>query len=147
MGADRPAQDDAAQPLGMSELEQDEAEAAGILERLTRRANGLRSWVHRRPGGARIWRVAIALVGLIVIVGGVVLLVLPGPGWLIIFLGLGIWATEFAWAKSLLTSVQRAVANAAAWMGRQPRWLMILLGVAGVAVLAAAAVGTWMLTT
>lgn len=44
--------------------------------------------------------------GLVVIAVGVVLLVIPGPGWLIIFLGLGILAAEFAWAQRLLTAVR-----------------------------------------
>ncbi len=33
---------------------------------------------------------------------GVVMIVTPGPGWLIIFLGLGILAAEFVWARRLL---------------------------------------------
>lgn len=33
---------------------------------------------------------------------GVVMIVTPGPGWLIILLGLGILAAEFVWARTLL---------------------------------------------
>lgn len=33
---------------------------------------------------------------------GVVMLVLPGPGWLTILLALGILAAEFVWARTLL---------------------------------------------
>lgn len=33
---------------------------------------------------------------------GVVMIVTPGPGWLTIFLGLGILAAEFVWARTLL---------------------------------------------
>jgi uncharacterized protein (TIGR02611 family) len=82
--------------------------------------------VYQRPSGALIWRGAIGLTGLVVTVTGVVLLALPGPGWLIIFAGLGIWATEFAWAKSLLNSVRHAVGKWTTWIKRQPRWLTIL---------------------
>jgi hypothetical protein len=49
----------------------------------------------------------------------VAVLVLPGPGWVVIFIGLGIWATEFAWADSLLGSVRRKVASWTAWIGRR----------------------------
>ncbi len=105
----------------------------------------LRSWVHQRPNGAQIWRGGIALAGLVVIIAGVVLLALPGPGWLIIFAGLGIWATEFAWAKSLLKSVRRAVGKWTAWIERQPRWLTILVGGIGLIVFAAVVVGVWSL--
>lgn len=103
----------------------------------------LRSWVHQRPGGRRIWRVSIALVGLIVVIVGVVLLVLPGPGWVVIGIGIGIWATEFAWAKSLLTSVQHKVQNATAWIARQPRWLKFLTGAVGIVFVAAVAIVVW----
>jgi uncharacterized protein (TIGR02611 family) len=33
---------------------------------------------------------------------GIVMIVLPGPGWLTILLGLGILAAEFVWARTLL---------------------------------------------
>ena len=38
---------------------------------------------------------------------GVALLVLPGPGWLIIFAGLGLLSVEFAWARVLLARVKK----------------------------------------
>jgi hypothetical protein len=46
-----------------------------------------RSRVHRLPAGEAVWRVAIALIGLVIVVG-VILLPLPGPGWLLVFLGI-----------------------------------------------------------
>jgi len=52
-------------------------------------------------------------VGGLVTLIGVVALVAPGPGWLIIFTGLGILASEFAWAARVLTSA-RGLANRAA---------------------------------
>ncbi|WP_308188813.1 TIGR02611 family protein [Streptacidiphilus sp. ASG 303] len=48
------------------------------------------------------WRIGILVVGVAVIAGGVLLLPLPGPGWAVIFGGLAILATEFAWAQRLL---------------------------------------------
>jgi uncharacterized protein (TIGR02611 family) len=68
-----------------------------------------RAWVRRLPGGWVAWRVSVALVGLIVVVAGIILLPLPGPGWLIVFGGIAIWATEFAWAKRLLIWTQQQV--------------------------------------
>src|ERR1700748_23996 len=122
-----------------------EDEAAGISQRLSRRVNDVRSWFHARPGGAQIWRGAIALAGLVVIIVGIVLLAAPGPGWLVIFLGLGVWATEFAWAKSLLKLTRRTGRRWTAWLGRQPRWLSVLLGAVGLMALGAIAVGAWIL--
>ena len=60
-----------------------------------------------------IKRVLVGFVGGLVTLIGVVVLVAPGPGWLIIFTGLGILASEFAWAARVLTSA-RGVANRAA---------------------------------
>ena len=37
---------------------------------------------------------------------GVVMLVTPGPGWLVIFLGLGLLAAEFVWAKRLMDRIK-----------------------------------------
>ena len=122
---------------------QQEDQAAGVLQRLSRRVDSVRSWFYARPGGAQIWRVGIALSGLVVVIVGIVLLPAPGPGWLIIFVGLGIWATEFAWARSLLTFVRRTVGTWTAWLGRQPRWLAVLLGAVGLIIIGAIAVGAW----
>lgn len=47
-------------------------------------------------------RVVIAVVGTTVILIGFAFFVLPGPGFLIIIIGLAILATEFAWAQGLL---------------------------------------------
>ncbi|MCU7821523.1 TIGR02611 family protein [Kitasatospora sp. DSM 101779] len=59
------------------------------------------------------WQVVIFLAGLAVVGLGVVLLPLPGPGWVVIFLGMGIWATEFVWAQLVLRWTRRKVAEAA----------------------------------
>jgi uncharacterized protein (TIGR02611 family) len=42
------------------------------------------------------------LVGFTLLLLGVVMIVTPGPGWLMILLALGILAAEFVWAKRLL---------------------------------------------
>ena len=38
---------------------------------------------------------------------GVVMIVLPGPGWLTIFLALGVLAAEFVWARRLLDGLKK----------------------------------------
>jgi uncharacterized protein (TIGR02611 family) len=59
------------------------------------------------PGGggrviAAVRKVAVLIVGTIVLVVGVALVVLPGPAFLVIPAGLAILATEFEWARRLL---------------------------------------------
>jgi len=55
------------------------------------------------------YRMIVLVVGLTIVVGGVAMFVLPGPGILVVIAGLAILATEFVWARLLL---QRARAYA-----------------------------------
>jgi uncharacterized protein (TIGR02611 family) len=57
--------------------------------------------------------IGVAAVGGTLIVVGVVLLVLPGPGLVLIALGIAVLASEFAWAESVLRRM-RAAGSAAA---------------------------------
>jgi uncharacterized protein (TIGR02611 family) len=52
-------------------------------------------------------RVVIAVVGGAVVLAGLALCVLPGPGLLTIAAGLAILATEFEWARRLLHRVRQ----------------------------------------
>jgi len=47
-------------------------------------------------------RVVIAVVGITIVLVGVVLLVLPGPAFVVIPIGLAVLAIEFEWARRLL---------------------------------------------
>ena len=56
--------------------------------------------------GRLAYRIAVGIVGALVFVLGLVLVPLPGPGWLIAFLGLSILASEFAWAAAVRTGLR-----------------------------------------
>ncbi len=58
------------------------------------------------------WQFLIFAIGLAVVVVGIILLPLPGPGWVIIFGGMAIWATEFVWAQLVLRWTKRKVTEA-----------------------------------
>lgn len=58
-------------------------------------------------------RVAIAVIGSTVLLVGVVLLVLPGPAFIVIPVGLAILSTEFVWAARLLKRVKENAQYAA----------------------------------
>jgi uncharacterized protein (TIGR02611 family) len=58
-------------------------------------------------------RVAVGVVGVTVIVVGVALLVLPGPAFVVLPIGLGILAIEFEWARRLLRRARRLYESAA----------------------------------
>ena len=70
-----------------------------------------RRWVHRTPVSAwrTVRRAVVAVVGSTVLLIGLALLVLPGPGVLTVVAGLAILAAEFAWARALLNRARRAV--------------------------------------
>ncbi|MET9732252.1 TIGR02611 family protein [Streptomyces sp. NPDC006458] len=59
------------------------------------------------------WQVGVFIVGLAVVGAGIVMLPLPGPGWVVIFGGMAIWATEFVWAQLVLRWTKRKVTEAA----------------------------------
>ncbi len=106
-------------------------------------AGGLRRWHHRlRTSPATRWayRTAVAVVGTAVVALGVVLLPLPGPGWLIIFAGLAVLATEFAWAQRLLAFARAQVAAWTRWLARQS-WPVRGAVAAGCALVVAVALG------
>lgn len=54
-------------------------------------------------------RIVIAVIGGTILLGGIIMLVTPGPGVVIILLGLAILAIEFAWAKLWLARVRHSV--------------------------------------
>ena len=45
--------------------------------------------------------------GFTLLLAGIVMLVTPGPGWLVILLGLGLLAAEFVWARRLMDRIKR----------------------------------------
>jgi uncharacterized protein (TIGR02611 family) len=105
----------------------------------------VRARVRALPGGWIAWRIAVTMAGVAVIVAGAVLLPLPGPGWLIIFAGMGILASEYAWARRLLHWMRGYVTRWTKWAGRQSLPFRMLIGVAGLAVVAGVLYLSWWL--
>lgn len=56
-------------------------------------------------------RLIKVIAGFGLLLAGVVMLVVPGPGWLTIAAGLAILATEFAWAHRALDAIKTVVAS------------------------------------
>ncbi|MFF4243470.1 TIGR02611 family protein [Streptomyces sp. NPDC001822] len=67
--------------------------------------------VRRTPLLLLLWKAGVFVVGAAVVGTGIVLLPLPGPGWLVIFAGMAVWATEFTWAQFVLRWTRRKVAE------------------------------------
>jgi len=70
--------------------------------------------------GAWLLKAVVFLVGLVFIIFGAVLVVLPGPLTIPpVLLGLYVWSTEFAWAERL--RARAAVSGRAAWEATRRR--------------------------
>ncbi|MEU2660708.1 TIGR02611 family protein [Streptomyces sp. NPDC007325] len=95
-------------------------------------------FIKSRRGLHLSWQVGVFIVGLAVIVAGILMLVFPGPGWLVIFAGMAIWATEFVWAQIVLRWTKRKVTEAAQRaLDPKVRRRNITLTVIGVVIIAA----------
>ena len=91
----------------------------------TDRSIGSPSWMKRLSG---IWnvenikvvrRVIVSVIGATVLLIGVALLVLPGPAFIVIPIGLVILATEYAWARRWLRKVRRLASSVVSNRGRE----------------------------
>ncbi|GAA3241450.1 TIGR02611 family protein [Streptomyces thermocoprophilus] len=91
--------------------------AADALSDETNQDRGLGSrapeFIRKRRALHLSWQVGVFVVGLAVVIAGIIMLPLPGPGWVVIFGGMAIWATEFVWAQLVLRWTKRKVTEAA----------------------------------
>jgi uncharacterized protein (TIGR02611 family) len=55
----------------------------------------------------QVRRLSRIVAGFTLLLIGVVMLITPGPGWLVILLGLGLLAAEFVWARRLMDRLKR----------------------------------------
>lgn len=62
--------------------------------------------------GGNAKRIAVFVVGAVVCLAGIAMLVLPGPGILVIVAGLAILATEFVWAERALDTAKTKASEA-----------------------------------
>ena len=106
----------------------------GALERGRSR---LRAKLDENPGLRALYRIGVAVVGGTVLAAGLVLIPYPGPGWLVVFAGLAILATEFVWARWLLGRARSGYDAWTRWLGRQawPVKLLVLAATAAVVLL------------
>ena len=86
----------------------------------------IRTWFKKTAIGRLVWRIIIGLIGGLVTVFGAIALVGPGPGILIVLAGLGILATEFAWAARVMVHT-RTYAQKAADKAGIPKWAQFAL--------------------
>ncbi|PZG17246.1 TIGR02611 family protein [Nonomuraea aridisoli] len=89
---------------------------------MPRRRTGIQGWldgIRSTRAGALTLKIVIGVIGTLMVAGGLVLVPFPGPGWLIVFAGLAVLATEFHWAHKLLEFGKRTLHAWTQWYKRQ----------------------------
>jgi uncharacterized protein (TIGR02611 family) len=104
--------------------------------KIVQRLQAQRARQKQRPVPVR----ALTVIGGFLIVAlGIVALPFPGPGWLIIFVGLAVLSLEFSWAGRALDWLLVKVAEFQRWLKAAPTGVRVALGIAVALVLAAIA--------
>jgi uncharacterized protein (TIGR02611 family) len=75
--------------------------------------------MHTHPALHLPWRVLVGTVGAVVVLAGLIMMVVPGPGLASVVLGLVILSTEFRWARKVVRPAQ-------VWFHRAERYGMRL---------------------
>ena len=89
---------------------------------------------HRERG--RFFRIGFGIAGVLVLLGGIVMLVTPGPAFVLIPIGLAMLSLEFVWAEQLLEkSLEQAqiAQEKAAQTTRTQRILGLIAGALAIA--------------
>ena len=86
---------------------------------------------------SRLFRIGFGIVGLLVLLGGLVMLVTPGPAFVLIPIGLAMLSLEFVWAERLLEKSLEQAQIAQEKAAQTTRTQRILAGIATVLGIAA----------
>jgi uncharacterized protein (TIGR02611 family) len=112
------------------------------IPRRRRFVEGVRERRDRHKERSKLVRVGAALAGVVVVLAGLAMIPLPGPGLLVTAAGFGVLALEFAWAERLLErTVEQmgAASDKVNGASRAQQAILVLLGVlVGLAALTAA---------
>jgi tellurite resistance protein TerC len=74
---------------------------------------------------APLRKLIVAVIGITILLLGVAMVVLPGPAFIVIPVGFGILATEFAWARRMVRRARVMIAKA---RGRESGKARVLAG-------------------
>jgi uncharacterized protein (TIGR02611 family) len=102
--------------------------------KLVERLEARRETHHKR---SRLYRIGFAALGTLILLAGVVMLVTPGPAFVLIPIGLAMLALEFEWAERLLEKSLEQAQIAQEKAAQTTRTQRVLGALAGLAALAA----------
>ena len=87
-------------------------DASTTTPRAQQLLDGLDAWAHRGRVRSLLVKVAVTVAGPLVILAGIAMTVLPGPGLVVVGIGLALLALEYAWARALLLRTGRLLDGA-----------------------------------
>lgn len=99
--------------------------------------DGVKERRERHRERNKVVRAAVVLVGFVVVLAGLAMIPLPGPGLLVTAAGLAVLALEFVWAERLLERAIDQMGEATDKVKRAGRAQQLILGLLGVLVAAA----------
>ena len=76
-----------------------------------------------------IRKILIGFFGWAILLAGIVMIPYPGPGWLVVFIGLSVLATEFDWARDAHDWLHTRYAAWQRWLGSQPLYIKAIFWV------------------
>jgi uncharacterized protein (TIGR02611 family) len=100
--------------------------------------DGVKERRERHRERSKVVRAAVVLAGFVVVLAGLAMLVLPGPGLLVTAIGLALLALEFVWAERVLERTVDQMSKATDTVKRTNLFQRLILGLLGVLVVAAA---------
>ncbi|MFE3448248.1 TIGR02611 family protein [Nonomuraea sp. NPDC059194] len=103
---------------------------ADALKDEAARRSGIHGWldgVRSTRTGALTLKIVIGVIGTVMVVGGLIMVPFPGPGWLVVFAGLAVLATEFHWAHKVLEFGKRVLHAWTEWYKRQGWTIRIIV--------------------
>ncbi|MFC4119213.1 TIGR02611 family protein [Nonomuraea zeae] len=115
-------------------------EAAGQSD-MPERRTGIHGWldgIRSTRTGALTLKIVIGVIGAVMVVGGLIMVPFPGPGWLVVFAGLAVLATEFHWARRALEFGKQTLHAWTEWYKRQGwtvRIIVLIVTIAAAAVI------------
>jgi uncharacterized protein (TIGR02611 family) len=99
----------------LGDLPEDINEGSNARHPIRRYLRRCRAWIERYPHARWAYRFGVGVLGVVVALIGLVLVPLPGPGWLIVFLGIAILGTEFPTAHRFAAFLKRILLRFWTW--------------------------------
>ncbi|WP_107773711.1 PGPGW domain-containing protein [Nocardioides sediminis] len=114
-----------------------------LTPRAQRALQLVEAWAHRGRVRALLVRIGVTVLGPLVVLAGVAMLVLPGPGLVVMALGGALLALEYDWARRVLTACGRTLDRGRrAVVPRDASTVRRVLGAATAVALVVATTGT-----